>query len=386
MLDKITLQAEIEAFNDLVDFLTGGGIAGLPIFISILIVLGSIAGLIVGYRIWANESRYVKDTGRKFWKLGMIWMSKREITGMLSENESIFTEENFRLIKANEETGEELKIAVEDLEQKVKDKKIWIYDFKLIDWNEFWDSVLTFGQQDAIIISSAPIHSEYFYWRDQKGERNATHMIEKEYMNNIAIWSTSQHFQTPDKDKNKRDVFVIVPIPIAEVGTKKYVIGENLEAFGISPTTIIVTDIGFKEQLADAGVNLKTAAESYKTLDIYKKRIEGLEKINKNRTEENIGLSFEKDALNAELIQQELISAGRKEKKTEQQFAWVWIVAVFLAAILPMFIFPEIPELEDKPPVIGSIIGLFVVILIKVWQDSKRTIAYETTGVEKQFG
>src|SRR3990167_4097522 len=122
MLDKITLQAEIEVFNDLIEFLTGGGIAGLPIFISILIVAGSIGGLIVGYRIWANESRYVKDTGRKFWKLGMIWMSKREITGMLSENESIFTEENFRVIKANEETGEELKIAVEDLKQKVDDK------------------------------------------------------------------------------------------------------------------------------------------------------------------------------------------------------------------------------------------------------------------------
>ncbi len=125
------------------------------------------------------------------------WMGKySEVEGNLSKNDSFDDE-----VMAQLERHSDMKIIVDMVKNEIRNKKLFIYNFKVTDEGNIIDSF----SRKVRIISPVDVTLPKYTWMDQQGKRNFGSVIRREKRRNIVIYHTSKKITILDENGNEED-------------------------------------------------------------------------------------------------------------------------------------------------------------------------------------
>jgi len=345
-----------------------GGFDQISSYIAYAFILGLFSFLAFGViRFILNTKMYVADTGEHFGKMRIGFQGKSDLTGNLSRARHPFALDILEELK----DIPQIKQGIEQMEKYVKDGLLFCYDYKVTDF----ESMPKFksNSNDALIISSAPLEDPHYSWQTDKGYVNWG-SLSKEPMREVYCYRTSEPFPIDTPDHNKKDVWVVAPIP----GSEK----EGRTTFGFTPegfsqTTHIlnVNVLPNKKELAVAAVFMRNLIELHRLLkdqQIQKETlIEMMDELNRRNIEQN----FKENFLVNELNKQPITGYAAPTVPEEKGFPYMWMFAAGLCAVIGALL-PENSQpgtaLANFPPWLSGFIGFGIPMAIVAIKNSRK--------------
>ncbi len=335
------------------------GIIGF-VFWLVVIIGASFGGFILFRMAWLKFA-YEGDVEIAPYRI--IWMGKYgEIEGNLSLNES-FDDETMDGL----EEHTDLKIIKNIVKDQIKNKRLFIYNFKITDEGD----ILEDFSRKVRIISPDDLTLPKFTWLDTKGKRNLGSILRREKRRNVVVYHTSKRVTVFDEDGNEVEYWIVSPLPMVDEKTtvefkKEEKSGKIVEA--ISPTPVHFIEI-FKLEGGKAIAQLATLApilaESIKKFLHVRDERDNYAKLFDEEVEAHQKTNMEKEQLKHQKAQRLYIGEERKEELQKSVMNVGWILGTgflvfFLVVILPQY-------LTSMDLIMAQMIGMGVGTLVMVF-------------------
>jgi hypothetical protein len=286
-------------------------------------------------------------------KMTILWQGQYEFAGNVSRLRVPLSQTIFDQL--NQEP--KFRGGLKELENLVRNKKIFLYEMNLTDWN---DALNLKSKESALIISPVDIASDKFSWEDTK-EKFSVSTLTYEQNRFLMVSESSLKFEVITLDEVVREIFVISPIPrysekISEImNIKSLNMDLNEDRTGIN----IIQLPNMKEfaDLVPKMVGLAKATSMIKTRNM---SINNLGEVIKEKDDKIAELTEEISVARAIASSNPLIGEVNPKKPEKYIAPLFWFVVFGIAGLggtkLPTFA----TELNSLDPVVGGIIGIGV--------------------------
>ncbi len=310
----------------------------------IVIAIGSIGGGFFVLRYIFLRFSY--EGGDEIAPYRFHWMGKySEVEGNLSHNDS-FDEE----VMAQLERHSDMKIVVDMVKNEIRNKQLFVYNFKVTDEGNVIDSF----SRKVRIISPVDVTLPKYTWMDQQGKRNFGSVIRREKRRNIVIYHTSRKITIYDEDGNEEDWWIISPIPMVD---EKLVLKYTSKS--LSPTPIHLIDIikieGGKA-IAELGSFAPTFAESIQKYLTVRSERDNYRELYQIKVEELEDANMMNNNLKHLLHQKPYIPLEQDTETTKSVMNFGWIIGGAVISFIMMKLFPEL--IKDVDLEVMQIMGL----------------------------
>ncbi len=336
------------------------GILGFVFWI--VVAIGGIGGGFFILRWLLLKFSY--DEGEIIAPYRIIWQGKfASIEGNLSVNES-FDEE----VMTQLERHSEMKFASEIIKNEIRNKNLFVYNFRVTDEGNVVDSFT----KKSRIISPVDMTLPKYTWLDSLGKRNLGSVIRREKRRNIMVFHTSRKITILDEDGNEEDWFVLSPIPMTDVQSE--VIKFNSQSITDLPVHYVeITKIeGFKA-LTEFGSFAPTLAESIQKFLQVKSERDRFSQLYADKVIELEDKNLQVNKLTHMLTQKIYVGKEQEDTGFKSKMSFGWILASGFVCFLFMKILPEFITTIDLVVVqlMGVGIGLALVGFMYKYQEEK---------------
>lgn len=336
---------------------------GILGFIFWLVVIGGaiFGGFIIFRMAWL---KFAYEGEIEIAPYRLIWMGKYgEIEGNLSLNES-FDDETMDGL----EQHTKLKFIKEIIKDQIKNKRLFIYNFKITDEGD----VLEDFSKKVRIVSPADLTLPKYTWLDQRGKRNLGSILRREKRRNVVLYQTSRRETVFDEDGNEVEYWIVSPIPMVEA---KEAIGFDGNAISPVPTHYIeIIKIEGGKALAQIAVLAPILAESIKKFLHVKQERDNYATLYDQEVENHQQTNMEKEELKHQVAQRMYIGTDEKPVIPKGVMNAGWILGTAIIVFFFMIILPEYITSVDLivAQMMGMGVGLGIVLLIYAWYSEKQ--------------
>lgn len=340
-LQNIFLQTDaIQQFNDFASGLFGNDIAQAYLIIAVAIVLGlgGFGGFYL-YKVWKAGREFVGE-GLPVGEFEIMWAGHFAFKGNVSISDALHNQDYFEQIKQlpNMTKG------IEEIELLVKDKKIFVYDMKITDFDERADIS---KENNVLLVSSAPIQSDDYSYQDEKGQLRFG-ATRRQYTRIVLAHHTSERYEIPTPDGNWKECFIIAPIPIGEV-EEIVKIGFDDKNFLPSSYQLKVINLPNKKDIATVASFMETLSEAYKQIRVKEVQTENLQKMLEEEQIKNVKLRYKLNNAYHLLQDQQLIGKPFKDIPREPRSFLMWVIGSIALGALTIWIVQSTPQLQEVP-------------------------------------
>jgi len=368
----ITLQIVLE---DL--FPTSSDIEGVAVITPYLPYVGLAVLLIIGFlalRVYKNFTAFPNDEER-IGKVNFVWMGHYKFTGNVSRWTEPLDETQLEFLEQDPKYSG----AISKLLDLVHQKKIFVYQMKISEWDDAFD--IKGNKESWVVISTADIGHPDYSWEDTKGEFNLGTM-RKEKPKYVVCYEDSRYFDVTNIDGNVVDVMVISPIPrvtVADTGLNT--IGIEDEELGLMSHTLKVEKLQEMKALANIIPYLIPLAETTDLIKSKNIQVREYRKLVEDR--DTIINKLQRDGDETRILAAEKPIIGEEPQPPPEPpgHPWVWFAIFGIAAIIGYKIPPSIAALQGLNPDIAAVLALVVVGAAYALTHKKKSYA-QTTMVE----
>ena len=355
-------------FSDLFGITALDGVASWTSFLTaVLIFIGVVVFLIGIMKAWKMETEYA-GSGEPYGKIKIIRMDGEEITVNLSKNESFFNENNFKqllkeeLIKVDRTDREALRKSMLELQQWHKNGKIFVYDAKIIRMlRAFGYGVRRFNGK-AIIISGDELLDNKFSWWDRRGMMSLTSFPRKEKLRKVVAHYISERVVIRSAEKNKMNVWAIVPVPKTGITSDKDATAGFNGATTIPNITLHLNQLPHIKEITQAAILMEVYAETHSQVSHYRKLSEHRGLMNEEFAAKGVEVAIERDIAKLENMQIELVGNSTKQNLKDKANDLVWIFVAAFATYAGTEL-PNLRGLQEMPPIVASF-GLTLLVAV----------------------
>jgi len=343
------------------------GIIGFVFWI-VVIIAGIFGGFILFRMAWL---KFAYEGGIEIAPYRFIWMGKfGEIEGNLSLNDS-FDDETMDGL----EQHTDLKIVKEIIKDQIKNKKLYVYNFKVTDEGD----ILEDFSKKVRIISPADLTLPMYTWLDTRGKRNLGSILRREKRRNVVVYHTSRRETVFDEDRNEVEFWIVSPLPMVDEKTtvefkKEEKSGKIVSAISPTPTHFIdIIKIEGGKKLGEIATLAPILAESIKKFLHVKAERDNYAKLYDSEVEENQKINMEKEQLKHQLSQK--IYVGREEEKKEVKSVMNagWLIGTAVIVFFFVIILPEYLTSMDLiiAQMLGMGVGLGIILFLWAYIQGK---------------
>ncbi len=329
------------------------GIIGFLFWVAIII--GAVIGGFLLFRMLWLKFQY--EGHFEIAPFRFIWMGKfGEIEGNLSLSEA-FDDEEMEMI----EQHTEVKFAKEVVKEQIKNKKLFIYNFKITDEGD----VLEDFSRKVRLISPVDLTLPRFTWLDSKGKRNLGSIVRREKRRNVVLYHTTQRFTVLDEDRNDVEYWIVSPVPMVDAKTVVQWLGNPIKPVPTHYIDIIKLEGGRAlGQLAELRPILDEAIKKFTHVLAEKKNYE---KLYNDEVEAHERTNMEKENLKHQKAQKMYVGDDEKPVEPVSKMNAGWIIGTAVTVFFMVVVLPEF--LVSLDLIIAQFIafGIGTALMIFMW-------------------
>jgi len=324
----------VRVVNDFFNGIIGGTGSATESFFDILFPIIIIAFLSIavffGFRAYRYVNSYAGD-GEPLGPFKITIQGMSTVKGNLSRHYFV-TDQEYNLLRSLDQ--QDVAKNIEDFRQRVEKGELFIYDFRITDYDEAFD---LHGGKDSLVLSPVDLEDSEYSWLDSKGERSISSPTLRIKHHNVVCFSQSRY--TPDQVMAERDVDLYDLVPIPKLLTNMTLNGKDQVVLFMQKLADARSDATFAEYM-------RTISENWQEIKPLRDEIERLRAkiVDKDREISDVHREGEHDRHLG--YTNPLIGHRKKELEVPQNNFIVALLMMFLIGGVVALIPEYMPQLQ----------------------------------------
>ena len=312
-------------------------------------------------RIFKNIQAYPNDESR-IGKVKINWQGNYAFEGNMSRYTLPILPSTMEELKKTSW----FKKAGDELEQKLQDRKLFLYEMKITDYEDAFD--LKGKKEYALIISSDDLGDEKYAWEETKGHFSwAT--LRKEKMKQVFAHESSSYYDVKTIDDNIKDVWVIAPIPRIRIRDEESSISEEF-GYEDEKYALDVSVLPNMSSLAQVVPYLVAVARSNEMIRSKNIQLDKLKHLLEERDSKLNRSQRENDILRAISASEPIIGEKNPPIPEEKPAPFMWFIMFGIAGLVGTRLPESVSQLKSLDPMVSGI--LCVILLAGIYYMTKR--------------